>query len=297
MGGPGIGSREAVVTRIRNSGPFKLRARTNPSGGFDSAARSLAGGPRIRLDYRPGEPQRGRLPRRRPSAGRRFRALGGNLWQRMSGRLPDSIQSIPATMPCTIGVRTDPCNALVHRTHDGELVVEIERAGPHAVVTSTLESAVRSIVAATAIQALCDESARIFRDLTGYDRVMVYRFDEAGHGEVCSETKKHDLEAFLGNRYPASDIPQIARRLYERNRVRVLADVELRARGPLAPPVAHLRQGTRHVAVLFAQRVADPFAIPQEHGRCGDTGRLVDGRRPALGTGVVPSLVTPSSAL
>src|SRR5208337_3043201 len=98
--------------------------------------------------------------------GARLRALGGNLWRRMSGRLPDSIQSIPATMPCTIGVRTDPCNALVHRTPDGELVVEIERAGPHAAVTNTLESAVQSIVAATAIQTLCDESARIFRDLT-----------------------------------------------------------------------------------------------------------------------------------
>ena len=54
---------------------------------------------------------------------------------------------------------------------------------------------------------------------------MVYRFDKAGHGEVYSETKKPNLEAFLGNRYPASDIPEIARQLYERNRVRLLADV------------------------------------------------------------------------
>jgi light-regulated signal transduction histidine kinase (bacteriophytochrome) len=73
---------------------------------------------------------------------------------------------------------------------------------------------------------LCDETARIFKDLTGYDRVMVYRFDEKGHGEVYSERRRSDLEPYLGNRYPASDIPQIARRLYERNRVRVLTDVE-----------------------------------------------------------------------
>ena len=63
------------------------------------------------------------------------------------------------------------------------------------------------------------------RELTGYDRVMIYRFDDEGHGEVFSETRKPELEAFLGNRYPASDIPQIARRLYERNRVRLLGDI------------------------------------------------------------------------
>ena len=157
--------------------------------------------------------------------GDRLRSLGGTLWRRTSGLLPDSIQSIPAAVRCTIGVRGDPCNALIHRTPDGELVVEIERAGPPAPFSEALESAVQSIVAATTLQALCDESARIVRDLTGYDRVMVYRFDEEGHGEVYSETKKLDLEAFLGNRYPASDIPKIARRLYERNRVRVLADI------------------------------------------------------------------------
>ncbi len=42
---------------------------------------------------------------------------------------------------------------------------------------------------------------------------MVYRFDDEGHGEVFSERRKSDLEAYLGNRYPASDIPQMARRL------------------------------------------------------------------------------------
>ena len=66
---------------------------------------------------------------------------------------------------------------------------------------------------------------------------MVYRFDDDGHGEVFSEQRRPELESFLGNRYPASDIPQIARRLYERNRVRVLADIEyapvpLRRRAP-----------------------------------------------------------------
>ncbi len=57
---------------------------------------------------------------------------------------------------------------------------------------------------------------------------MIYRFDDQGHGEVFSEEREPDREAYLGNRYPASDIPQIARRLYERNRIRVLVDVDWR---------------------------------------------------------------------
>ena len=125
-----------------------------------------------------------------------------------------------------MGTRNEPCTALLHRAPDGELVVEIERTEPANDFPDVLESAVRSIVVSTNLQALCDDSARIFRKLTGYDRVMVYRFDEAGHGEVFSETKRPELAALLGNRYPASDIPQMARRLYERNRVRLLADVD-----------------------------------------------------------------------
>jgi light-regulated signal transduction histidine kinase (bacteriophytochrome) len=90
-------------------------------------------------------------------------------------------------------------------------------------------------VSATAsLGVLADESARIFKELLGYDRVMVYRFDEQGHGEVFAESREPDLEPFLGNRYPASDIPQIARRLYVRNRIRVLEDVEYRP-VPLTP--------------------------------------------------------------
>ena len=64
------------------------------------------------------------------------------------------------------------------------------------------------------------------RKLTGYDRVMIYKFDADGHGQVYAESKRQDLESYLGNWYPATDIPQIARRLYERNRVRMLVDVD-----------------------------------------------------------------------
>ena len=56
--------------------------------------------------------------------------------------------------------------------------------------------------------------ARDVRALTGFDRVMVYRFDRDWNGEVVAEDRRDDLEPFLGLRYPASDIPAQARALY-----------------------------------------------------------------------------------
>ncbi len=72
------------------------------------------------------------------------------------------------------------------------------------------------------------------RDLTGYERVMVYRFDPDGHGKVIAEARHPRLEPLLGHHYPASDIPQRARELYLRNRVRVLVDVHYTP-SPLLP--------------------------------------------------------------
>ena len=114
---------------------------------------------------------------------------------------------------------------LLHRAQGGGLVVEFERAGPPVELSRHVGATLGRIVACSTMRALCDESARVYKELTGYDRVMVYRFDDDGHGEVFAEVHEPGLEPYLGNRYPASDIPQIARRLYERNRVRLLADV------------------------------------------------------------------------
>ncbi|MCC9599201.1 GAF domain-containing protein [Stieleria sp. JC731] len=65
----------------------------------------------------------------------------------------------------------------------------------------------------------------IIRSFTGFDRVMLYKFHEDDHGSVIAEAKRDDQEAFLGLHYPAGDIPIPARKLYELNWIRLLADV------------------------------------------------------------------------
>lgn len=66
--------------------------------------------------------------------------------------------------------------------------------------------------------------ARLVRELTGYDRVMVYRFRADDAGEVIAESLGSGVESYRGLRFPASDIPAQARRLYMYNRLRVIPD-------------------------------------------------------------------------
>jgi PAS domain S-box-containing protein len=71
-------------------------------------------------------------------------------------------------------------------------------------------------------QDLCDALAQQMKQLTGFNRILLYRFDEAGHGRVLSEVTDGALPSYLGLRFPASDIPKQARELYVLNTVRII---------------------------------------------------------------------------
>ncbi len=73
---------------------------------------------------------------------------------------------------------------------------------------------------------LCQDIANETRLITGYDRVMIYRFDKDYNGEVYAESKREDMKPFLGLFYPHTDIPSQARELYLRNPIRMIADVD-----------------------------------------------------------------------
>jgi two-component system, chemotaxis family, sensor kinase Cph1 len=72
---------------------------------------------------------------------------------------------------------------------------------------------------------LCNSIAHETKAITGYDRVMIYRFDKDYNGEVIAEAKQDDLDALLGHNYPHTDIPPQARALYLKNMMRMIADV------------------------------------------------------------------------
>lgn len=114
-------------------------------------------------------------------------------------------------------------------TTDTRLLVAFEPAPDQplsaADMLARLDAAGASFERSADLQSLSARAAVAFRDLTGFDRVMIYRFLDDGAGVVLAEERDPDLPSFLNHHFPASDIPRQARALYVRNRVRVIPDV------------------------------------------------------------------------
>jgi len=88
----------------------------------------------------------------------------------------------------------------------------------------TLRRFVEQLQGASTIEALCRMAAQDIRRMTGFDRVLIYRFDEQWNGTVVAEDRNEVLPSYLDLRFPASDIPAQARELYRRNRLRIIPD-------------------------------------------------------------------------
>lgn len=117
----------------------------------------------------------------------------------------------------------------------GSTIIEFERADNE--VAEPLELARTMIGRLTAIDSvdkLVKNAARLLQATLGYDRVMIYRFVHDGSGKVLSEAKRPSLESFLGQYFPASDIPQQARALYLKNTIRIISDADFE-RIPILP--------------------------------------------------------------
>ncbi|MEZ0342861.1 SpoIIE family protein phosphatase [Mycobacterium sp. pV006] len=132
-------------------------------------------------------------------------------------------------------------DAILHRDTPGRLFVELEIAygqRPYSFPNTyqAVRSSVEALNRAASLAELYDVTARAVRELTGFDRVMVYRYDEEYNGEVVAEAKREDLNSFLGLHYPSTDIPAQARALYEKNWIRLISDVDYTP-APVVPPV------------------------------------------------------------
>jgi chemotaxis family two-component system sensor kinase Cph1 len=121
-------------------------------------------------------------------------------------------------------------DALVHRRQQ-LLILEFEPSSATATpaassdISASLTDAIDGLEAPLSLTDLCQRIAASIRCLTGFDRVMVYRFLQDNSGFVIAEDRREDLVPYLGLRYPASDIPVQARRLYLLNTLRLKADV------------------------------------------------------------------------
>jgi light-regulated signal transduction histidine kinase (bacteriophytochrome) len=119
----------------------------------------------------------------------------------------------------------EPVDTFVYRS--GELVVlELEPVSERmpADALALVQAMLSRVQYADAPQAFCQDLAEGVRRVSGFDRVMVYRFLPDGTGCVDAEARGEGVESFVGHHYPASDIPKQARELYFRNWTRLIPD-------------------------------------------------------------------------
>ena len=121
-------------------------------------------------------------------------------------------------------------DAVIHRV-DRQLVIELEPAQSELPINAleffrTGYQAISAALACETIDSLLETMATLTRTLTGFGRVMIYRFAPDWSGSVLAESRSADMESYLGMHFPASDIPAQARTLYEKNRLRLLVDID-----------------------------------------------------------------------
>jgi two-component system, chemotaxis family, sensor kinase Cph1 len=169
-------------------------------------------------------------------------------------RLTHGVQHVLEIPP---GAGRDGFDVLAHRAGD-VLLVELEYR-PTAVrqlsdPLADLADCMAQLQGASCMAAFLDAAVAQFRRFTGFDRVMAYEFADDGSGEVVAESKRDDLNAYLGQHFPSSDIPAPARRLLGLSWLRHLPNVEYRP-VPLLPhtdqPVDMSRAILRHVSVMY----------------------------------------------
>ncbi|MEG3437536.1 response regulator [Pannus brasiliensis CCIBt3594] len=139
----------------------------------------------------------------------------------------EPIELTPRRLPGTRG--GDRWRGTLHRTEDG-VILELE---PHQNLENSrltelytdLQTAGTRIREAIDLDDLARTLAREMKRLTGFDRVMIYRFEADRSGVVIAEEKNDHPSSYLGLHFPAIDIPEPARRLFCRNWTRLIPDI------------------------------------------------------------------------
>jgi chemotaxis family two-component system sensor kinase Cph1 len=118
-------------------------------------------------------------------------------------------------------------DAIFHRNPDGFLILELEPAIsqeniPFLSFYHLARASINQLEKTSNLREFCQIIVQEVRKVTGFDRVMLYKFDDDGHGSVVAEEKIASLETYLGLHYPESDIPRPARKLFISNSIRLI---------------------------------------------------------------------------
>ncbi|MBD2663389.1 phytochrome-like protein [Richelia sinica FACHB-800] len=131
---------------------------------------------------------------------------------------------------CNAAQETINFSGIVHRSLENLIILELEPVHQKETYDflgfyQLTRQLLAKIKHASNVSILSQLIAEEIREITNFDRVMVYRFDLDGSGEVIAEAKQPDLHTYLGLRYPDSDIPKQAKELYRLNKLRLIPNV------------------------------------------------------------------------
>ncbi len=202
--------------------------------------------------------------------------LGEEGWRRMRAMLRTPDRSFAGAPPriATRGPGSAAASvvATASRSPCGRICLELEpraeeRGQGGGWVTRRLVPMAQTVVAiltgARSTTELAVAAVRELRRITGHERVIMYRFDRDGHGEVMAEEREASLQPYLGLRYPASDVPAQARLLYLAKRLRVIPDAAaapvplLGLEGRAGPPLDMTHCGLRAVSPVHLEYLAN----------------------------------------
>jgi two-component system, chemotaxis family, sensor kinase Cph1 len=118
--------------------------------------------------------------------------------------------------------------ASIRRQDDGWLI-EFELPDPDPMYTQLrkrhrISREAMALKQCATLAEMCTKAAADIKAVTGFDKVMVYRFDEKWHGTVVAEVMESDMDVYMDLRFPATDIPAPVRKLYGLNPVRMIVD-------------------------------------------------------------------------
>ena len=120
-------------------------------------------------------------------------------------------------------------DAVFHRNSEGILILELEPAVseeniPFLSFYHLAKASINQLQSSANLQDYCQIIVESVRKVTGFDRVMLYKFNENDHGCVLAEDKLESMEPYLGLNFPESDIPKPARKMFLSNLIRLIPD-------------------------------------------------------------------------
>lgn len=141
--------------------------------------------------------------------------------------LADATPVFRNALPAVVGGRRFD---LILHAHDGVIIAEFEKLAPGAATRDDMDrlsdGAIMGMMVPGTLDELLEAGPQAIRQATDFDRVLLYRFDDAYRGQVVGEARRQGVESFMGMFFPESDIGAPARQLYEQNFCRYIPRID-----------------------------------------------------------------------